>query len=155
MFHSTQKGSAGRLYNGFRYLRKLDRDQKAKLQLNDVSDVSQTNDANGLEQLPENYTDDLLYLKTVVVSNENLDDIRRVMAKTRNVRDEMMKDGAIDYLENFPFFFVRPELVSIPIEISFVFFIKLIRLFDFISLFFYLVLYAFLPSLLSIFSHDF
>lgn len=65
--------------------------------------------------LQEKYKDDLLYLKSVVVTSESLPEIRKVLDKTRTVRDEMMKNNTVDYLENFPILFICPNLVCIQI----------------------------------------
>lgn len=81
------------------------------------ANVPQTSGAaNGQETanaVQENFVNDLLYLKNVVVSNENLDEVRKILEKTRKIRDEMIKDDTVDYLENFPVLFVRPLLVCV------------------------------------------
>lgn len=111
----SKHGPGGRLYNRFRYLRTV---EKLRMQSNGapalpqtdyVAESGQNDDVTG--DLKEKYKDDLLYLKTVVVTSENLADIRKILGKTRIVRDEMMRD----YLENFPILFVCPNLVCIQI----------------------------------------
>lgn len=101
MINSTEKGSSGRLYNRIRYLRKLDRQTtEVEAQPSPVTEA------------PQYTMDDMLYLKTVVVSDANIDEIRRKLQITRIGRDELIKNDSVDYLEHFPCFFARPNLVS-------------------------------------------
>lgn len=113
MIHSSKNGSGGRLYNRFRYLRLKERTltqphEETDRQTNDLANDHEKSDG---EQ--ENFDDDLLWLKSVVVTNANLDDVRKILEKTRRVRDEMVKNQSVDYLEHFPVLFVRPDLVCV------------------------------------------
>lgn len=123
MINTTDKGTSGRLYNRFRYLRKLDRDNKAK------------EPPTPIAYAPKYTMDDMLYLKTVVVSDSNVDEIRNMLRITRIGRDELVKNDSIDFLEHFPFFFARPDLVSIITKLNL-----------FLSHFFHLIL-SFLVSI--------
>lgn len=101
MINITERGTSGRLYNRFRYLRKLDRENKANEPPAPIVDA------------PRYTMEDMLYLKTVVVSDNNIDEIRNMLRLTCIGRDELVKNDSIDFLEHFPFFFARPNLVSI------------------------------------------
>lgn len=57
--------------------------------------------------------DSLLYLKTTVVSEQNLTEFEEKLKVTLPMRMKMIKDKSVDFLEQFPYLFVRPTLVSI------------------------------------------
>lgn len=84
-----------------------------------------TNDANnnyGNEILIDNeeqcFHDDAIckadmeFLKSTVVCEENLNEIKEKLQRTMHYRHKMMKNPRIDVLESFPFFLTSPELVS-------------------------------------------
>lgn len=52
-------------------------------------------------------------LKSAVVSNSNLDDIRQMLAETMKYREKLMRMKLIDVKEMFSVFFAHPELVII------------------------------------------
>lgn len=103
MINTTEKGSSGRLYNRIRYLRKLE-NQKKLLENNNQPIVTQAT--------PQYTMDDLLFLKNVIVTKQNMIEIQQKLEITRQKRDEMVRLDSVDFLENFPFFFACPELVS-------------------------------------------
>lgn len=119
LINNSGNGTTGRLYNRFRYLRKLDRDAKTKENNPSPSDAT-TADETTADTI-SHLIDDLLFLKTVVVSPNTIDEIRQKLMITRDKRDEMVKEDTIDYLEHFPFFFTCPNLVSILLVIDFLF----------------------------------
>lgn len=100
LINNVGNGTTGRLYNRFRYLRKLDRDTKMKQNYRNsngaTTDETRTN-------VISHSIDDLLFLKTVVVSANTMDEIRQRLVVTRERRDEMVKHDTIDYLEHFPY----------------------------------------------------
>lgn len=56
--------------------------------------------------------DDLLFLKTVVVNKKNMPEIHEKLRKTLERRRELLNTEKVNMLENFPFMFVHPQLVS-------------------------------------------
>lgn len=56
-------------------------------------------------------TKDLQFLKSVVVSNDNMDLIRQKLQSTVLIRSEKMKESKLDFLEQYPIFFTHPTLV--------------------------------------------
>lgn len=116
-------GGGGYLYNRIRYLRKKEKD-KSK---NDLQTVHETEEStsivdidkqitiNGIQDVssPVSYQmDDLLFLKTIVVNEQNMAKIHDVLRKTLERRRELLNNGNVNMLENFPFMFVHPQLVS-------------------------------------------
>lgn len=122
LINHTGNGTTGRLYNRFRYLRKLDRVEKSKQteQINTSSSDTQITNAE-TARINAAPVEDLLYLKTAVVSPNTMDEIRQKLITTREKRDEMVKDDSLDYLEHFPFFFACPTLVSILLVVNLLF----------------------------------
>lgn len=105
MVNSTENGKTGRLYNRFRYLRSLENPKNAVTQNEILS--SSTQDLN------EEYSmENMLYLKTVVVSADTIDEIRIKLEATRQQRDALVKNAETDLMIQFPFFFTHPQLVS-------------------------------------------
>lgn len=54
---------------------------------------------------------DVEYFKSVVVSNENMAEIKQKLALTVDARCAKMKEEKANYLEQFPIFFTHPALV--------------------------------------------
>lgn len=63
-------------------------------------------------QLAEIMTEHIQYFKSVVVNDSNMPIIKSKLEATVAVRKAMMKNKRMDLLENFPFFFAHPDLVS-------------------------------------------
>lgn len=59
-----------------------------------------------------NADDDLLFLKSAVIAQTDLDVVKRKLNTTRSLRADMMQNKNIDLREHFPFFFSHPFLVS-------------------------------------------
>lgn len=55
--------------------------------------------------------DDLKYLKTIVVTTENLPIIKEKLRRTLTCRSIVLSNPSIDLLVEFPFFFLNVELV--------------------------------------------
>lgn len=55
-------------------------------------------------------------MKTIVITDASMPDIKQHLKTTRGFRDELLTDKKIDLLEMFPYFFVKPELVCITIN---------------------------------------
>lgn len=68
--------------------------------------------------------ENLLWLKTVVVSQTNIALIRKKLDDTRRLRDDMVQKDTVELMLEFPFFFTHPPLVSL---INFVIFHLAIR----------------------------
>lgn len=51
--------------------------------------------------------------KTIVVNDKNIDLIKSKLVASTARRLELLKVPKLDFLEHFPFFFFRPELVRI------------------------------------------
>lgn len=56
----------------------------------------------------------LKFLKTVVVSSKNIDQIRSKLVITAAHRTQMIKTTKLDFLTEFPIFFTYPETVRVP-----------------------------------------
>lgn len=74
--------------------------------------------------------EDLMILKTIVCSDENAEEIKRVIKSTAKHRTEMSKTPEMDFLENFPIFFTNPEFVS-KINLFVIFFFSIIQFMSF------------------------
>lgn len=59
------------------------------------------------------YKDEVFELKNMAVCSENMSIFQEKLKLTFNFRQEMIKNNEnLDLLENFPYFFSNPELVS-------------------------------------------
>lgn len=56
-------------------------------------------------------SDDINYLRSVVVNEENMGLIRQKLNSTRSERSELLKKPEVDLKEYFHYFFTHPELV--------------------------------------------
>lgn len=65
-----------------------------------------------------NPSDDVIYLKSLVVSDENMPIFIEKLNSTRGHRMEMLLDKNIHLKEMFPYFFTHPDLVIRPLCIS-------------------------------------
>lgn len=121
-------GGGGYLYNRLRYLRLKNKNtNKNNLETaNQTEESSPTSDfenpiaaesshveMNDEPETLESYQmDDLLFLKTVVINEQNMAQIQEKLRKTVERRRELLNNGNVNMLENFPFMFVCPQLVS-------------------------------------------
>lgn len=55
---------------------------------------------------------EIFQMKSMIVNEQNIPLIKEGLVKTMQHRLDMMQDRKIDLLENFPYFFSNPELVS-------------------------------------------
>lgn len=60
-----------------------------------------------------NPSEDLKLLRTICIDKCSHGDLIKLLNSTRELRKEMMGAGETDIRENFPFFFVKPALVSL------------------------------------------
>lgn len=60
-----------------------------------------------------NPSEDLKILRTICIDKCSHDDLIKLLKSTRELRKDMMKVKETDLRENFPFFFVKPALVSL------------------------------------------
>lgn len=56
---------------------------------------------------------DVLFLKTLVVSDEVMETIFQKLNSTREYRKKMLLDKTIHLKEHFPYFFTHPQLVKL------------------------------------------
>lgn len=101
MINSTSTGLGGRLYNRLRYMKTVERNEKNQ----DAPPVSQDVD-------PQHSMNELLWLKTVVVADEDIEEIRAKLDSTRLLRDAMVLRDDIELIQEFSLFFTHPLLVN-------------------------------------------
>lgn len=101
LINSTKFGSGGRLYNRLRYLKRLQKDDQNSSAPPPPQNVNFQDSSNHL-----------LWLKTVVVSDTNFEEITTKLEMTRAHRDEMVLRDSVELLQEFPFFFTHPLLVD-------------------------------------------
>lgn len=102
LINHTKSGSGGRLYNRIRYLK------RSKIEKNTTTPTT----SQDISRNASDSTNHLLWLKTIVVSDTNMEDIRKKLELTRADRDEMVLKDNIELLQEFPFFFTHPSFVS-------------------------------------------
>lgn len=100
MINHTKSGSGGRLYNRIRFLEKIQR-----VNQNSITPQTPPNENNTYSM------NHLLWLKTVVVSDTNIEEIRTKLTLTRAHRDEIVSKDSVELMQEFPFFFTYPLLV--------------------------------------------
>lgn len=104
---NSNNGTGGYLYNRIRYLRNKKSNSNVE-QNSGNNDIMNTSEGNSCSY----QMDSLLYLKTTVVSEQNLTEFKEKLKVTLPLRTQMIKDKNVDFLEQFPYLFVRPTLVS-------------------------------------------
>lgn len=102
MINNTKSGSGGRLYNRIRYMKQITK----KSEPNAIASPAPRNADF------EHSTDNLLWLKTAVVSDNNIKEITTKLELTRAHRDHMVLRDSIELMQEFPFFFTHPLLVG-------------------------------------------
>lgn len=102
LINHTHTGLGGRLHNRLRYLKLLTRNEKNSNSPPVPQNVN-----------PEHSMDHLLWLKTIVVSDANMEEIRTKLELTRTLRDEMVLKDNIELIQEFPSFFTHPSLVNL------------------------------------------
>lgn len=83
-----------------------------KNQLN-TSNMSGMLEESNIEVNVEKQKEDLEFLKYCVVNEEPNDVLTEKLNSTRELREKILKDENTDIRESFPFFFIKPQLVSI------------------------------------------
>lgn len=78
-------------------------------QLEELNDQDELLDSSYTQ---ENAESDFDLLKTTPVSNENIIMFMENLVLTHSYRSKILFDKTIDLQENFPYFFVRPDLVT-------------------------------------------
>lgn len=68
--------------------------------------------SNEEENNEANPSEDLKLLRTICIDKCSHGVLIKLLNSTRELRKDMMKVGETDIRENFPFFFVKPALVS-------------------------------------------
>lgn len=112
MLVNKLNGGSGSLYVRVRYLRNKSEEMPNNNVINNPGERERVQDDDQLEDA----RDELLILKTTIVDTANECEIKNILRKTVNIRYRMLNDNQIDLKENFPFFFVKPELVSFNIS---------------------------------------
>lgn len=93
----------GYLSTRLKYLRTQHRQSQNALEAAESEDSEET---------PTSCQEDVEYLKTAVVNDENMELIKSKLAVTSDYRRKIIDDDhSIDLLEKFPYFFTSPELV--------------------------------------------
>lgn len=123
-------GGGGYLYNRLRYLRKMEKEKSKPTKQknhspknNETEGAAPSLDAGNRIVVDSNQTsdnsnptphqvDDLLWLKTIVVNEQNMPEIHEKLRKTFERRRSLLNSENVNMLENFPFMFVHPQLVS-------------------------------------------
>lgn len=106
-------GGGGYLYNRLRYLRMLKKKEEERNNAETVR-TDETTDNTDQVLTNDNYQmDDFLFLKTTVVSTDNLDKVKEKLKNTIEYRRQLLADEEIDLKEHFPYMFVHPELVRL------------------------------------------
>lgn len=117
-------GGGGYLYNRLRYLRRKEKDKcKNTLQtVNETEEPTSTAENEIVASTSQNamdsdteasyQMDDLLLLKTILVNEDNMPKILETLRKTLQRRRELLDTKNVNMLEQFPFMFVHPPLVS-------------------------------------------
>lgn len=102
LINSTNTGLGGRLYCRLRYLKLLTRSEKNPTPQPEPQNVNS-----------QHSMDALLWLKTIVVSDTNVEEIRAKLELTRSLRDEMVLNDSVELIQEFPLLFTHPPLVNI------------------------------------------
>lgn len=63
------------------------------------------------KSLGKEINEDLIFFKTTVVNDQNIETIKLKLKSTAAKRLQLSKNKKFDFLENFPFFFTNPQLV--------------------------------------------
>lgn len=81
----------------------------------DTDTTSQEDDLNDINLILRN---EVRYLRSVMVTDENMDIVKQKLIKTLDYRANMVKDCEIYFRVEFPYFFSNPELVCMCCEFS-------------------------------------
>lgn len=68
-------------------------------------------------QIDDGYSDDqaendLLFLKSIVVNDRNMEEIKLKLTKTASYRKKLLNKNELNLRVNFPYFYMHPQLVS-------------------------------------------
>lgn len=102
LINCTNTGLGGRLYNRLRYMKSIKRNEK------NLNSTPVPQDVNSQHSM-----NDLLWLKTVVVADVDITEIRAKLEATRSIRDEMVLRNDIELIQEFSLFFAHPLLVNL------------------------------------------
>lgn len=67
--------------------------------------------ASGVTDANYSAANDVIYLKSLIVSEENMEIFIEKLNSTRNYRLIMLQDKTVNLKEHFPYFFTNPEMV--------------------------------------------
>lgn len=84
---------------------------RAKQSQQKALDRIQESSEEGNEIIEYDPSDDLNFLKSCVVNENNMEEIHSALKRTAAHRLSMMNAMEMDLLENFPLFFACPQLV--------------------------------------------
>lgn len=85
----------------------LRKQQKNPLNTDGEKNVNSTVAASEMDALLDS-------MKNIVITDENIKEVKQHLTTTRSYRDQLLRDTEVDLLEMFPYFFVKTELVCIP-----------------------------------------
>lgn len=106
----SSRGS-GYLISKIKYLK-----QQQRLSRANAAEIEYCADSEDQEVTPEissSCSEDLDFLKIAVVNKDNVDAIKMKLSATSDYRRQLIRGNhGIDLLENFPYFFHNPKLVT-------------------------------------------
>lgn len=126
MLVNKRAGGGGYLYNRLRYLRIKDKNRNNLETISETEALASSEDtvnqsaptttqdetSNDIATTESYQMDDLLFLKTVIVNEQNMPKIKEILQKTVDRRWDLLNTQHVNMLENFPCLFVHPSLVS-------------------------------------------
>lgn len=96
-----------------KYLKQQKRMSQSQTNVNADGDESDSEDREVFEEPSSSCQEDLDFLKIAVINEENMDIIKSKIAATSEYRRQLIRaNHSIDLLENFPYFFHNPKLVT-------------------------------------------
>lgn len=79
----------------------------------EVEYCTDSEDREGAQEIFSSSQEDLDFLKIAVINQHNVDVIKTKLSATSDYRRQLIRGNhGIDLLENFPYFFHNPELVT-------------------------------------------
>lgn len=92
------------------------REQQNKLNQN-PNEATDNNNLDEVIMTDDMATDDILFLKSLVVCEDNMVIFIQKLNATRSYRQKMLLDKSIHLKEQFPYFFTHPHLVTSKLSI--------------------------------------
>lgn len=105
------KGDSGWLNARLKNLRAAQKKLTNACSVRRSNTMSRASDANHQQTVKQKMVEDVIFLKSLPVSNENMNIFIEKLNSTRAHRMEMLMDKSIHLKEQFPYFFTNIELV--------------------------------------------